>query len=178
MGIFRYLTEDVLKIKIVKNNNDFEGIPITGDNQDITVQQIEDVDGGSILDGEAIAKFRTLSSDRSEKYVAYENMLSDATIAAAIEMYADDSTQYNSRTGKVIWAESEDSDIADAANRLIDVLQLNEKAWRHIYSLCTYLRAYQLSARSRSLQSYLSFKHYLYGRKALRGEILGHQKFS
>lgn len=138
MGIFRYLTEDVLKIKIVKNNNDFEGIPITGDSQDITVQQIEDVDGGSILDGEAIAKFRTLSSDRSEKYVAYENMLNDATIAAAIEMYADDSTQYNSRTGKVIWAESEDSDIADAANRLIDVLQLNEKAWRHIYSLCTY----------------------------------------
>lgn len=138
MGFFRYLTEDVLKIKIVKNNNDFDGLPITDDKQDITTQQIEDVDGGSILDGEAIAKFRTLSSNRSEKYIAYENMLSDATIAAAIEMYADDSTQYDARTGKVIWAESDDSDIAQAANRLIDVLQLNEKAWKHIYSLCTY----------------------------------------
>ena len=138
MGFFRYLTEDVLKIKIVKNDNDFEGLPITDDKQDITVQQIEDVEGGSVLDGEAIAKFRTLSSDRNEKYVAYENMLSDATIAAAIEMYADDATQYEPRTGKVIWAESDDSDIAEAANRLIDVLQLNAKAWRHIYSLCTY----------------------------------------
>jgi hypothetical protein len=70
-----------------------------------------------------------------------------ATIAAAIEMYADDSTQYDPRTGKVIWAESEDEEIAKAANRLIDVLQLNEKAWRHIYSLCTYgdlyLRVYR-----------------------------------
>lgn len=138
MGLFRYLTEDVLKIKVVKNNNDFEGIPITSDSMDITQRQIDDVGGGSILDGEAIAKFRTLSSDRGEKYSAYENMLSDATIAAAIEMYADDATQYDNRTGKVIWAESEDSDIANAANRLIDVLQLNEKAWRHIYSLCTY----------------------------------------
>ena len=138
LGLFRKLTEDVLKIKVVKNDNEFEGLPITNDSSDITTQQINDVSGGSVIDSEAIAKFRTLSSDRNEKYNAYENMLTDATIAAAIEMYADDATQYDPRTGKVIWAESEDNDIALAANRLIDILQLNEKAWRHIYSLCTY----------------------------------------
>lgn len=138
MGLYRFIKEDVLKIKVVKNNTEFSGLPITDDAHDIAQQQIHDVSGGSVLDGEAIAKFRTLSSDRNEKYAAYENMLSDATISAAIEMYADDATQYNPRTGKVIWAESDDNDIAKAANRLIDVLQLNEKAWRHIYGLCTY----------------------------------------
>ena len=142
MGAF-----DFLKVKFIKNTKDYDGVPITSDKDDITQRQIDDIGNGSILDNEAINKFRTLSSDRKDKYEAYENMLSDATISAAIEMYADDSTQYDPRTGKVIWAESEDEEIAKAANRLIDVLQLNEKAWRHIYSLCTYgdlyLRVYR-----------------------------------
>ena len=92
----------------------------------------------SIIDTEAINKFRTLSSDRQEKYNEFEALLQDATIAAAVEMYADDSTQYDYRTGKVIWAESDETDIAKAANRLIDVLGINDKAWTHIYALCTY----------------------------------------
>lgn len=138
MGILQNLWEDKLKVKFIKNNKEFSGIPITTDTEDITYKQIHDVDGGSILDTEAIATFRRLSSNRQEKYAAYENMLSDATIAAAMEMYADDATQYDPKKGKVIWVESSEPDIANAANRLIDVLQLNEKAWRHIYSLCTY----------------------------------------
>lgn len=136
--MFQNFLENGLKIKIVRNNKDFDGIPITKDSEDITQKQIHDVDGGCLLDGEAIAKFRTLSSDRADKYAAYEDMLEDATIAAAIEMYADDSTQYDPKTGKVIWVESDEPEIAKAANRLLDVLQINEKAWRHIYSLCTY----------------------------------------
>lgn len=138
MGILQNLWEDKLKVKFIKNPNEFTGVPITDDNSDITIKQINNVDGGSLLDSEAIAMFRRLSSDRQEKYASYENMLSDATIAAAMEMYADDATQYDPKTGKIIWAESTDPDIAAAANRLIDILQLNEKAWRHIYSLCTY----------------------------------------
>ena len=52
-------------------------------------------------------------------------------------MYADDATQYN-RDGNIIWAESDDPVIADAANRLIRVLNIQGNAWRDIYSLCTY----------------------------------------
>lgn len=141
------LWEDRLKIKFVKNNNKYSGVPITSDAEDITQRQIQDVDGGSLLDAEAISKFRTLSSDRQEKYTAYENMLTDATTAAAIEMYADDATQYDPKTGKIIWVESDVPDIAEAANRLIDVMQINEKAWKFCYALCTfgdvYLRIYR-----------------------------------
>lgn len=137
MGL-RKLVEDALRIKIVRNDKEFDGIPITKNKEDLAQRQIEQADSGSLLDSEAIQKFRTLSNNRQEKYAEYEEMLSDATIAASIEMYADDSTQYNFRTGKILWVESEDADIAAAGNRLIDVLNLNEKAWRHIYSLCTY----------------------------------------
>lgn len=137
MGL-RKLVEDALRIKFVRNDKEFDGIPITKNKEDLAQRQIEQADSGSLLDSEAIQKFRTLSNNRQEKYAEYEEMLSDATIAASIEMYADDSTQYNFRTGKILWVESEDADIAAAGNRLIDVLNLNEKAWRHIYSLCTY----------------------------------------
>lgn len=138
MGFIQNLFEDKLKIKFVKNNNEFSGVPITSDKEDITYKQINDIGSGSLLDGEAIATFRRLSSNRQEKYASYENMLTDATIAAAMEMYADDATQYDPKKGKIIWVEAADPDIAKAANRLIDVLQINEKAWKHIYSLCTY----------------------------------------
>lgn len=147
MGIFQTLLEDKLKIKFVKNSKDTVGIPITDDADDITQRQINNVGGGSLFDAEAIATFRTLSSDRKEKYLEYENMLTDATISAAMEMYADDATQYDPKTGRVIWVESDDPDIAKAGNRLIDVLQLDEKAWKHCYSLCVfgdlYLRIYR-----------------------------------
>lgn len=138
MGFFSKLWEDSLKVRFVKNNEEYTGIPITDDSEDITQRQINDVDAGNLIDSEAISKFRTLSSDRNEKYAAYEDMLKDATTAAAIEMYADDATQYDPKTGKIIWAESADPNIAKAANRLIDVLQLNEKAWQYCYALCTY----------------------------------------
>lgn len=147
MGFLRNLFEDKLKIKVIHNNKEYAGLPITGDKEDLTQKQIDNVGGGSLLDANAINSFRTLSSNRKERYLAYENMLTDATIAAAMEMYADDATQYDPKTGKVIWVESEDPDIAKAANRLLEVLQINEKAWKHCYSLCVfgdlYLRLYR-----------------------------------
>lgn len=147
MGVFQKLFEDKLKIKFVKNDKEYSGLPISNDSDDLTIKQINNVDGGSLLDADAINMFRTLSSNRRERYIAYENMLTDATIAAAMEMYADDATQYDPKTGKVIWVESDEPDIAKAANRLLDVLQINEKAWKHCYSLCVfgdlYLRLYR-----------------------------------
>ena len=147
MGALQRLMEDKLKIKFVKNNKEYSGIPITSNTEDITYKQIHDVSGGGLLDAEAIATFRTLSSDRQERYKEYENMLTDATTAAAIEMYADDATQYDPKTGKIIWVESDVPDIAKAANRLLDVMQINEKAWKYCYALCTfgdvYLRIYR-----------------------------------
>ena len=102
MGRIRDLFEDALKIKIVPKEDDFSAIKVTSNREDLTTKQIEDAGNGSLIDMDAINKFRTLSTDRQEKYSDYENLLSDATIAAAIEMYADDSTQYDYKASLVI----------------------------------------------------------------------------
>lgn len=154
MGRLRDLFEDALKIKIVPKEDDFSAIKVTSNREDLTTKQIEDAGNGSLIDMDAINKFRTLSTDRQEKYSDYENLLSDATIAAAIEMYADDSTQYDYRTGKIIWAESEEPEIAKATNRLIDVLGINDNAWTHIYALCTYGDVYLRLYRKGDISDY------------------------
>ena len=138
MGKIRQLFEDALRIKVIPNDNKYAGVSITDDKDDLATKQIKAADSGSLIDVEAVNKFRTLSSDRQERYSQFEDMLKDATTAAAIEMYADDATQYDYKTGRIIWAESDNADIAKAANRLIDVLGINEKAWTHIYALCAY----------------------------------------
>lgn len=138
MGRIRNFFEDAFRMKVIPKEPNTNGLGITSDKDDLATKQIRSADSGSLIDVEAISKFKTLSSDRQERYNQFEDLLKDATIAAAIEMYADDSTQYDYRTGKIIWAESDDLDIQTAANRLIDILGLNEKAWTHIYALCTY----------------------------------------
>ena len=158
MGKIRQLFEDALRIKIVPKENKYVGTNITDDRNDLVNKQIKSAEGGSLIDVEAINKFRTLSSDRHERYNQFEDMLKDATIAAAIEMYADDATQYDYKTGKIIWAEAEESDVANAANRLIDVLGINDKVWNHIYALCAYgdvfLRLYRKGDESDYSQLY------------------------
>lgn len=162
MGI-RQFFEDAFRIKAKPLPPIDANLPIAQEKQDITYKQLMQGGSGSLFDAEAISKFRTLSTNRQERYQEFENLLSDATISAAIEMYADDSTQYNYRSGKVIWAESDDVDIQKAANRLIDVLRINEKAWTHIYALCTYgdvyLRLYRNGDMSDYAQMYDSTKN-------------------
>lgn len=110
-------------------------VGVSSGKDDITNKQIES--DGSIIDASEVERFMTLSKFRDERYVAYETMTSSPIVAAVLEMYADDATQYN-RDGNIIWAESDETVIAEAANRLLRVLDIQSNAWRHIYSLCTY----------------------------------------
>lgn len=100
-----------------------------------TIRDLAEASSG--VDLTELDSFRTISTDREAQYRVYDEMDMDSTISSVIEMYADDATQYNNK-GQVIWAESSDSDVSAFANRIIDVLQLNEKAWSHIYALCKY----------------------------------------
>lgn len=92
---------------------------------------------GKYIDLTEFQQFRTIGADRNEQYRCYDEMAQDAIIASALEMYADDATQYNAK-GEIIWAESENTDVARFANRLINILGLNEDAWSHIYALVKY----------------------------------------
>jgi len=137
-GFFRRLLEDRLKIR-VRPNEYSEISNISSEADDLTVRQLssDHIDGTPLIDMTTLNEFFTISQNRNNKFLGFEEMLEDPIIAAAVEMYADDATVYND-AGDVIWAEGDEPDIVEAANRLIRVLGLNEKAWRHIYSLCVY----------------------------------------
>lgn len=158
----RQFFEDAFRIKVKPLDNAYDGMNITKDSEDLVNRQIHNTEPGSLIDVDAITKFRTLSSDRQQRYDEFENILKDATIAAAVEMYADDATQYNYRTGKIIWAESDDKDIEKAANRLLTVLKINENAWSWIYALVAfgdvYLRLYRNGDSSDYNELYSSYK--------------------
>ena len=130
-----FLSEDALKVRLAANPERDHELGISGVDDDITEKQIGAAT--SLIDATDVDKFTTLSKYRDERYEAYEEMLADPIISAALEMYADDSTPYNA-DNRIVWAESDDPVIAEAANRLIKVLGIEGHAWRDIYSLCTY----------------------------------------
>ena len=73
----RSIFEDALRIKVKPKDNEYSGISITKDKDDLADKQIRSSGSGSLIDTEAITKFRTLSSDRSERYYEFENLLKD-----------------------------------------------------------------------------------------------------
>lgn len=127
-----------LKVRVKANDNDglTNVVPPT---QDITYKQLEseNIDSSPLIDIDSIQNFRSVSSNRHNKYIGFEEMLEDPIIAAALQMYVDDACQYNEK-GNIVWAEGSDTAAVEAANRLIDVLDINKHCWRDIYSLCTY----------------------------------------
>ncbi len=127
--------DDGLRVRTVPVPDLTNEIGISPIEDDITNKQI--YSDSSLIDSTQVNKFVTLSKYRDERYLAFEEMLTDPIVSAALEMYADDATQYN-RDGNIIWAESDNPTIADAANRLINILDIQSNAWRDIYSLCTY----------------------------------------
>ena len=95
------------------------------------------LDATTVANFSQLNEFRSLSNDRQVQYNAYDEMKTDSIIAAALELYADDATQYDEQ-GRILWVESEDEEIAKAGNRLLKIFDLPERAWKHIYQTCLY----------------------------------------
>ena len=74
--------------------------------------------GGDLQAG-VFEAFSTTAQNRESEYELIDTMAMDSTIAAAIETYAEDITQPNSK-GDIIWAESDD---AEVVNMLITYLR-------------------------------------------------------
>ena len=91
----------------------------------------------SNLDMSQIDKFTGISQSRDTLYAQIDSMCEDSTISAVLEDYAQDSTEYNS-VGHVMWAESDNVDIAGYVNFLLDSLNVDKHAFRWAYCLCKY----------------------------------------
>lgn len=129
----RKLFNNFIRFQPDKKPSDRSDLPIVDKGKDL----ISDLDATTITSVDQLNQFRNLSDDRQTQYNAYDEMKSDSIIAAALELYADDATQYDEQ-GRVIWVESDSDEITKAANRLIEILDLPERAWKHIYQTCLY----------------------------------------
>ena len=133
MGFFANLIEDYVRMRVNSAPSERSDLPIV-DKQDEIVSQMDNADSSIV---NQMQDFRTLAEDRESQYNAYDDMSLDSVIAAALEIYADDATAYDEK-GRIIWVESDDEQIAKAGNRLLDVLEIPERAWKHIYLACKY----------------------------------------
>lgn len=131
----RRIFSDYVRMKIGKMPSDRSDLPIV-DKDDELVSRLDSSDQ-QISSLSQLNEFRTIAEDRETQYNTYDEMSTDSVIAAALEIYADDATQYDEK-GRVIWVESDIDEIAKAGNRLLDILEIPERAWKHIYQACKY----------------------------------------
>lgn len=137
MGILTKLAEGIFKVRIVPKTSPSETTAFT-DTKDSAANRITDaIDSGKRIDLSDLLNITSLKGDRNTKYEIFEEMVADGRIGAAVEMYANDTVQYNSE-GKVIWIESENSDIAEYGNKLIEDLNIPENIWSYAYCMWLY----------------------------------------
>lgn len=102
----------------------------------------------SKLDISEIQSFTQASQSRNLIYDLLDTMCEDPTIAAVLETYAEDATEYNDQ-GQIVWCESSDSDVASYVNYLLDTMNVDKNVYKWIHSLCKYgdlyLRLYRKS---------------------------------
>lgn len=89
------------------------------------------------LDTGIFEAFSTTAQTRESEYELIDTMAQDATIAAAIETYAEDITQPNNR-GEIIWAESDDAEVAKYVNYLLKKMNVDKQAFSWAYNLTKY----------------------------------------
>lgn len=109
---------------------------------------IANVGQSSQVDISKINSFSNIAQGRDQLYKLLDSMGDDPTVAAVLETYAEDATEY-SENGSIIWAESSDSNIGKYINFLLNSLQTDKNIYKWVYSLCKYgdlyLRLYRQS---------------------------------
>lgn len=137
MGIFDKLKEGILKIRVVPKQAPEDVTTFTPERDSVSSKINDAIDSGKRVDLSDFLKTITLKGNRNEKYAAFEEMATDGRIGAALEMYANDTVQYN-QEGKVVWVESSDSEVAKYCNKLIEDLNIEKNIWSWAYCLWLY----------------------------------------
>ena len=127
MGFFDFLFGESKKVAVSQS---------TAVNR-VSTYEFPDIEVSNYIDYGAFSKFRELSENRREQYRAYDEMTKDIVISSALEMYADDASQYDN-TGKLIWCTSDNKELNEYVDDLIDTLQIPKHLWSIYYSLALY----------------------------------------
>lgn len=137
MSVFDKLREGIFKIRVVPKDT-AEDYTTFHKDKDSVGKKVEEAESlGKRIDLTDFLNITTLKGNRNNKYAAFEEMISDGRISAAVEMYANDTVQYNPE-GKLIWIESSNTDVAKYGNKLLEDLNISENLWSWAYSLWLY----------------------------------------
>lgn len=137
MGLVDKLRESIFRVRVVPKQDPADTTAFT-DNKNSMTQKIQDaVESGKRIDLSDLMNITTLKGTRNSKYTVFEEMVADGRIGAAVEMYANDTVQYNPE-GKIIWVESDDSDVAAYGNKLLDDLNIEQNIWSYAYCMWLY----------------------------------------
>lgn len=131
-----YLTDDSIygnKIKKVTPEGKESDVGIS----DVLYDNIIQSGINSTIDLSGINSLSQQATTRNEMYNIYDTMCEDGQISAVIKTYAEDATQRNAE-GNIVWATSNDSNIAYLINYYIDSLNIDKNIYKWAYSLCKY----------------------------------------
>ena len=105
----------------------------------------------SQLDISKLESFLNIAQSRDQIYDMLDAMAEDGSIAAVLETYAEDATEYNDQ-GQIVWAESSDSKIAKYVEFLLNTMNVDKNIYNWVYKLCkygdVYIRLYRESEQA------------------------------
>lgn len=131
------LAESTFRVRIIPKSTPRDSMAITSEKNSLPDRIDEAVESGKRIDLSGLRDLMSLKTDRNEQYKAYEEMVADGRIGAAVEMYAND-TVGQSPDGSVIWVESDDKDVAAYGNKLIEDLNIEQNLWSWAYCMWLY----------------------------------------
>lgn len=137
MGWIKNLQENLYRMRVVPKNGPEDSVSFTNKKDSATSRITAAIESGKRIDLSDLMNINSLKVTRDKKYEIFEEMVADGRIGAAIEMYANDTVQYNAE-GKVIWVESDNSDVANYANKLLEDLNIAENLWSYAYCMWLY----------------------------------------
>ena len=137
MGVINKLRESIFRIRVIPKQTPEDETAFTNERDSLTNKMNEAVEAGKRIDVTDLLNITTLKGTRNQKYAIFEEMVADGRIGAAIEMYANDTVQY-SPDGKVIWVESNDTEVSKYDNKLLIDLNIPENLWSYAYCMWLY----------------------------------------
>ena len=147
------------EIKTVPKNNDpiyynkTKATPVTPpeigvDLNNSMLYNIANAGVAGVLDLSMIDGFTRLTDRRDQLYELLDTMYEDSIIGAVLRSYCEDATERNDN-GQIVWAESEDSDIATFVNFLLKSMSVDKNIYSWADCLVrygdVYLRLYRQS---------------------------------
>jgi len=98
---------------------------------------IAEIGDSSKIDISAINSFDQASQTRDQLYQLLDTMGDDPTVAAVLETYAEDATEYN-ENGEIVWSESDDANVNKYITYLLKSLKVDKNIYKWVYSLIKY----------------------------------------